>query len=141
MSALPTAGPLVTHLSAAALARLRQRLTDEVRASVEQEAAHDATARQLAGHTDADSAIERELALACAAHARETIGEVRDALDRLERGTYGLCQGCGAAIPLERLEVIPHARLCVECPDGYASGSGAGSLRAPRRRDLRLGKR
>ena len=141
MSALPTAGPLVSQLSAGAVARLRRRLTDELRASAEQEAAHDATAGQLAGQTDADSAIERELALACAANARETIGEVRDALDRLERGTYGSCQACGAAIPIERLEVIPHARLCVRCPDDHAGRSGARSLTVPRAAGLRLGTR
>ena len=41
--------------------------------------------------------------------------EVRDALDRLERGTFGLCEHCNEPIPLERLRAIPYARLCVGC--------------------------
>ena len=31
---------------------------------------------------------------------------------------YGYCQECGKAIPLERLEMIPQARLCVPCKEG-----------------------
>jgi DnaK suppressor protein len=41
--------------------------------------------------------------------------EVREALERLENGTFGLCENCGEAIPLERLEAIPYASLCVKC--------------------------
>lgn len=41
--------------------------------------------------------------------------EVRDALERLERGEFGRCQSCGRSIPLERLEALPTARFCVEC--------------------------
>ena len=41
--------------------------------------------------------------------------EVRDALDRLERGIFGLCEHCDEPIPLERLRAIPYARLCVGC--------------------------
>lgn len=41
--------------------------------------------------------------------------EVRDALERLEQGTFGLCEQCNEAIPLERLRAIPYARLCVGC--------------------------
>jgi len=33
----------------------------------------------------------------------ERLREVEDALDRLEEGTYGICEECGAAINLERL--------------------------------------
>ncbi len=41
--------------------------------------------------------------------------EIREALERLENGTFGPCENCGEAIPLERLEAIPYARLCVKC--------------------------
>ena len=41
--------------------------------------------------------------------------EVRDALERLETGTFGLCDDCNEAIPLERLRAIPYARLCRAC--------------------------
>jgi DnaK suppressor protein len=40
--------------------------------------------------------------------------EVRDALGRIEAGTYGLCRICGAPIPRERLRAFPTARYDVE---------------------------
>ena len=43
--------------------------------------------------------------------------QVEDALKRLELGEYGRCLGCGAAIPLKRLQAIPWARFCVACQD------------------------
>ena len=52
-------------------------------------------------------------ALTRATHAR--LGEVDAALARLDAGTYGVCERCGAAIPEARLEVRPTATTCVGC--------------------------
>jgi len=41
--------------------------------------------------------------------------EIGDALERLQNGTFGSCEYCGLAIPLERLQAIPYTRLCVRC--------------------------
>ncbi len=41
--------------------------------------------------------------------------EVVDALDRVERGTYGVCADCGGLIPQGRLEARPEATRCVAC--------------------------
>jgi Prokaryotic dksA/traR C4-type zinc finger len=38
-----------------------------------------------------------------------------DAFNRLERSRYGLCEGCGDEIPLERLKILPFAAYCVDC--------------------------
>jgi DnaK suppressor protein len=43
------------------------------------------------------------------------LGEVDDALRRLDDGTYGACERCGSAIGVARLEILPHARLCLTC--------------------------
>jgi RNA polymerase-binding protein DksA len=48
---------------------------------------------------------------------RKLLGEIDGALDRIEDGTYGICQGSGKPIPKDRLEAIPWAKYCVE----YAS--------------------
>jgi DnaK suppressor protein len=40
--------------------------------------------------------------------------EVEAAFQRLERGTYGICQACGRPIGDERLEAQPATRFCVE---------------------------
>jgi len=39
--------------------------------------------------------------------------DVRDALERLDRGTYGTCLSCGDPIPDDRLEAVPATRFCV----------------------------
>ena len=43
------------------------------------------------------------------------LADIDDALGRIDNGTYGQCEQCGWAIPIARLEAIPHARLCVAC--------------------------
>ena len=40
---------------------------------------------------------------------------IRAALQRLEDGTYGRCESCGAAIKRRRLRAIPEARICLQC--------------------------
>lgn len=49
------------------------------------------------------------------ASSRQGLAEAAEALRRMADGTYGTCQKCGIDIPAERLEAIPHARLCVKC--------------------------
>ncbi len=39
------------------------------------------------------------------------------ALERLERGEFGICAECGNAIPVKRLEAIPWAAYCVPCQE------------------------
>jgi RNA polymerase-binding transcription factor DksA len=40
---------------------------------------------------------------------------VRDALGRIEAGTYGRCVDCGRELPEERLDARPEAERCVDC--------------------------
>jgi RNA polymerase-binding transcription factor DksA len=105
-----------SELSAESKAALRALLLRELAVRDTQAAECEATTSDLTGQGDVDSLLERELAFASAASANEALGDVRHALERLEAGTYGTCEGCGRTIPFERLEAIPHARLCVACP-------------------------
>lgn len=43
------------------------------------------------------------------------LAEVKGALKRIEKGTYGICTNCGNAIMPERLEALPYAELCIDC--------------------------
>lgn len=43
------------------------------------------------------------------------LGEVDDALLRLERGTWGTCLACEDEIDSIRLAIIPEAKFCIEC--------------------------
>lgn len=38
-----------------------------------------------------------------------------EALDRIEKGTYGKCLNCGKEIDKKRLDAIPFTRYCIEC--------------------------
>lgn len=40
---------------------------------------------------------------------------LRDALRRIEQGSYGVCADCGADVPVERLHSQPLALRCVDC--------------------------
>jgi DnaK suppressor protein len=44
-----------------------------------------------------------------------TLGEIQEALGRVDAGTFGLCEGCDEPIPKARLNAVPHARFCVAC--------------------------
>ncbi|WP_411142911.1 TraR/DksA family transcriptional regulator [Streptomyces sp. x-80] len=48
---------------------------------------------------------------------RRVLTDIEAALSRLATGTYGNCQGCAKAIPVERLEILPYARCCVGCQE------------------------
>lgn len=41
------------------------------------------------------------------------IKEITAALDRMEKGTYGVCEVCGEPIPFDRLEANPAASTCI----------------------------
>jgi RNA polymerase-binding protein DksA len=45
------------------------------------------------------------------------IQQIRAALVRLEKGTYGVCTRCGEPVGERRLEAIPHAALCISCAE------------------------
>jgi RNA polymerase-binding protein DksA len=71
-----------------------------------------------AGDDQADTGtknITREHELALAANARETLTQTEHALQRLDAGTYGLCENCGNPIGKARMQAFPRATLCVEC--------------------------
>lgn len=105
-----------SHLSQECRAELRDLLLAETATQAARGAEHEALFEQLRGMTDGDSILERELAEAGAARAHEAVADIEHALERIEKRTYGWCEGCGEAMPLERLEAIPSARLCVACP-------------------------
>jgi len=67
------------------------------------------------------TAVDRERDLALSAQARAEVTEIDVALDKIDAGTYGVCERCGKPIPKARLEVIPWAALCVTCKSGGLS--------------------
>jgi DnaK suppressor protein len=60
-------------------------------------------------------AFERSQVDALVQQSRTHLAEIDDALGRVDDGTYGVCEVCGARIPDGRLEARPTARTCVGC--------------------------
>lgn len=46
---------------------------------------------------------------------RQLIRKIRAALQRIEDGTYGICEECGEEISIPRLKARPVTRLCINC--------------------------
>jgi len=62
-------------------------------------------------------AMEREKTFLFASAEGRLLYHVNEALRRLYKEDYGNCESCGQAISRERLEVVPHARLCIKCKE------------------------
>ena len=65
--------------------------------------------------------VDREIDLYLSAQARATVVEIDRALQKIEDGTYGVCEQCGESIPEARLQALPYAALCVTCKSGGLS--------------------
>ena len=63
----------------------------------------------------AQSTAERNKVLAVIERLRENLHDIELALQKIEKGTYGVCERCGDPISPERLEAIPYARLDMKC--------------------------
>lgn len=59
--------------------------------------------------------FEYEKDLSVDANTEDLLRKATNALERLKRGEYGICESCGIAIPVARLEVLPYTTLCVDC--------------------------
>jgi DnaK suppressor protein len=59
--------------------------------------------------------FEMENTLCLMDSERKILLEIRNALDCIEQGTYGICEGGGERIPKTRLKAIPWARYCLKC--------------------------
>jgi DnaK suppressor protein len=103
--------------------QIKATLTDEL-ASVERQLAEhgfspEGDALQVEvdeGFADSAAATtERASAIALAEQLSSHRSDILKALERIEAGTYGKCERCGNEIPVERLEAIPTATLCVSC--------------------------
>jgi DnaK suppressor protein len=63
----------------------------------------------------ASETFEQEKDLALEMNLRRLLQRTTDALRRFDQGTYGICSDCAQPIPLDRLDAVPQATLCVKC--------------------------
>lgn len=95
------------------LLELRERLLSQMNGLAKE------SAEELAGYSlhMADSGtdnFDRDFALSLLSSDQDAIYEIEEALKRIEKGTYGVCELTGKPIPKARLEAIPWTRFTVE---------------------------
>ena len=60
--------------------------------------------------------------------ARE-LRQIERAMSKIKGGTYGVCEGCQAKIPVARLNALPYSTLCVKCQREMESDANWGGGR------------
>ncbi len=65
----------------------------------------------------ATAELRRSIALIIRGREREMIREIEDALVRIDRGEFGICQNCGDRISEKRLWAKPTSLLCLACKE------------------------
>jgi len=70
-------------------------------------------------------AMEREKAFLFASKEGRLLYHIDEALRRLYQTPkqFGKCEECGTAISYERLDALPHARLCITCKEEEETGA------------------
>lgn len=58
---------------------------------------------------------ERDFLLRLRDRESRLIFKIKEALERIENGTFGVCEECGEEISLKRLRARPMATLCIHC--------------------------
>ena len=58
---------------------------------------------------------DRNFTLRIRDRERKLIGKIKDALERIENKTYGICESCGEEISQDRLKARPVTTLCINC--------------------------
>jgi RNA polymerase-binding protein DksA len=59
--------------------------------------------------------LDREIDYTLEENEERVIAAIDSALQRIDDGTYGTCQGCGQPIAAERLEGVPWTTQCIDC--------------------------
>lgn len=96
------------------LARAKQEY-DTLRASMAGEGNDTTdTSRTFNAMEEATGVLNREETAQLCERQLKFITNLKNALLRIENGTYGICRKTGKLIPKERLRAVPHATLCIE---------------------------
>jgi DnaK suppressor protein len=110
---------LLTHLREVELARINEFRRDE---------AQDAVTEPTDNMDIARSEEELELHASLLARSEDHLNQIREAFERLEEGTYGLCRQCKREIPIERLTALPFAVNCEKCEEKVRTKPEVGKM-------------
>ena len=100
---------------------LRKRLMREVNASEEalrEDVMTPGDTTTVPTHPADEDAEGLDAEVAISQNEQQLLDQVEAALERIEKGTFGVCQQCGKEIGAERLDAIPFAAHCIDCAQG-----------------------
>jgi DnaK suppressor protein len=63
----------------------------------------------------ASAEIDKNFMLRLRGRERQLLKKIDEAIDKIESGTYGICEACGEDINIKRLEARPVTTMCIEC--------------------------
>lgn len=96
----------------------RQRLTEQLEDAIDRAERIEERLRQTGDEDWEEQAIQREndeVLESLGKRLYQEIDEIKQAIHRIDSGSYGICVRCGKALSQERLEAVPYATACVEC--------------------------
>ena len=105
------------------LLELRERLLAQM-SGLAKESAEEMSSYSLHMADSGTDNFDRDFALSLLSSDQDAIYEIEEALRRIEKGTYGVCELTGKTIPKARLEAIPWTRFTVEA-QGQLEKDGA----------------
>src|SRR3989304_9538378 len=103
------------------LLKEREQIVGEVKQIVESSKEMGQDGTQDIGD-EAANIYNKQVLLSLNENERMRLQEVDESLDRIENGTYGVCEECGELIGLKRLEVRPVAKNCGPCKTKLEKG-------------------
>ena len=93
--------------------------------------AHEVSAHGLHQADAGSDAYDRDFALSLLSQEQDALFEIDEALKRIAKGTYGVCEMSGKQIPKARLEARPFARFTVECQNEIEKKNRFSRIRQP----------
>ena len=99
----------------------RTEIADNVKRLEGENSGRDRLSREVAkqdfegGGDAALQAMTRSQSAAVIGNLRDMLISIDEALEKIEEGTYGVCEVCGKNIPKKRLEALPEATMCIKC--------------------------
>ncbi len=94
-----------------------EHITNDALKTSQRDATGDLSAYSLHMADVATDNYDREFSLGLADNEQKLLARINAALERIESGTFGLCDLCEKKIAKARLKVVPYAELCVPCQE------------------------
>ncbi|MFH7321366.1 RNA polymerase-binding protein DksA [Desulfurivibrio sp. D14AmB] len=95
------------------LEELSQQLLSEAEKTIHEMTDHSDNYPDPTDRATAES--DRSFELRIRDRERKLLAKIKEAIERIEQDTYGICEACGDDISLKRLEARPVTTLCIAC--------------------------